>query len=333
MAAAPFSRRLNLTRDQLSAFLTDQQQIRQFELLFSAVDELQVIIGTDFEFQADSAAANANNALAQISALAQALELLALAPVRNNVELSHDVNGILPYANLPTNIVQTSSSMVADQSAWASGASTIDDDSGFTRTAAGGRYLFGAVDDIIGKVQINGSVRVQGAVYNGGNQVALTAGVSIDSESGITATAAAGGNIDYTAGAAPNDNSNGGSINFNSGIAGSITGDSGSIQFTVGALTDGNAGLFNFTGTTGVGTNKVGTSAIFYLGNADAPADTGIFTITDLLGSGSMIYNPLSDLLTVGNLKFGTFTAGILAQTGYITVTDSGGTARRLLVG
>tara|TARA_R110000868_G_scaffold33447_1_gene121396 strand:+ start:531 stop:953 length:423 start_codon:yes stop_codon:yes gene_type:complete len=124
MAAAPLSRRLNLTRDQLSAFLTDQQQIRQFELLFATVDEIQVIIGTDFEYQADTAAANANNALAQISALAQdtavndaalnakvqqaldaiprlaqALELLALAPVRNNVELSHDVNGILPYEN------------------------------------------------------------------------------------------------------------------------------------------------------------------------------------------------------------------------------------------
>ena len=124
MAAAPFSRKLNLTRDQLSAFLTDQQQIRQFELLFATVDEIQVIIGTDFEYQADTAAANANNALAQISALAQdtavndaalnakvqqaldaiprlaqTLELLALAPVRNNVELSHDVNGILPYAN------------------------------------------------------------------------------------------------------------------------------------------------------------------------------------------------------------------------------------------
>jgi hypothetical protein len=71
MAAAPFSRKLNLTRDQLSAFLTDQQQIKQFELLFATVDEIQVIIGTDFEYQADTAAANANNALAQISALAQ----------------------------------------------------------------------------------------------------------------------------------------------------------------------------------------------------------------------------------------------------------------------
>jgi hypothetical protein len=71
MATAPISRRLNLTRDQLSAFLTDQQQIRQFELLFSTVDELQVIVGTDFEYQADTAAATANEALAQLSALAQ----------------------------------------------------------------------------------------------------------------------------------------------------------------------------------------------------------------------------------------------------------------------
>ena len=71
MATAPISRKLNLTRDQLAAFLTDQQQIRQFELLFSTVDQLQVIVGADFEFQADNAAAGANSALAQIIALAQ----------------------------------------------------------------------------------------------------------------------------------------------------------------------------------------------------------------------------------------------------------------------
>jgi len=40
MATAPTSRRLNLTRDQLAAFLGDQQQIRQFELLFSTLDGL-----------------------------------------------------------------------------------------------------------------------------------------------------------------------------------------------------------------------------------------------------------------------------------------------------
>ena len=75
MATAPVSRKLNLTRDQLANFLSDQQQIKQFELLFATVDEIQVIIGTDFEYQADTAAANANNALAQISALAQDTEV------------------------------------------------------------------------------------------------------------------------------------------------------------------------------------------------------------------------------------------------------------------
>jgi len=84
MATAPVSRRLNLTRDQLAQFLTDQQQIRQFELLFSVVDALQVITGTDFEYQADTAAATANEALAQISRLAAAVELLANGPVIQN---------------------------------------------------------------------------------------------------------------------------------------------------------------------------------------------------------------------------------------------------------
>jgi len=141
--------KLNLTRDQLASFLSDQQQIKQFELLFQAVDSLQVIVGTDFEYQADTAFALANSALAEIASLAQSmevedavlsakiqqaldaipplaqntaindavlnakvqlsldaiprlaqsLELLALAPIRNNIELEHDVVGILPYAN------------------------------------------------------------------------------------------------------------------------------------------------------------------------------------------------------------------------------------------
>ena len=101
MATAPVSRRLNLTRDQLAAFLTDQQQIRQFELLFAVVDELQVITGTDFEYQADTAAATANEALAQISRLANSVELLAGAPVieNNNSTVTDylDFNGAAPH--------------------------------------------------------------------------------------------------------------------------------------------------------------------------------------------------------------------------------------------
>jgi hypothetical protein len=103
MATAPTSRRLNLTRDQLAQFLTDQQQIRQFELLFSVVDELQVITGTDFEYQADTAAATANEALAQISRLAAAVELLANGPaIQNNNSVVTDYidfNGQAPHVD------------------------------------------------------------------------------------------------------------------------------------------------------------------------------------------------------------------------------------------
>jgi YD repeat-containing protein len=96
MATAPTSRRLNLTRDQLAQFLTDQQQIRQFELLFSTVDQIQVIVGTDFEYQADNAAATANEALTQINRLAQSLELLALAPTQNDqiAKLQKQIEGL-----------------------------------------------------------------------------------------------------------------------------------------------------------------------------------------------------------------------------------------------
>jgi hypothetical protein len=31
--------------------------------------------------------------------------------------------------------------------------------------------------------------------------------------------------------------------------------------------------------------------------------------------------------------RFGTYTAGVVAQTGYVTIKDAGGTIRRLLVG
>lgn len=123
------TQKLNLTRDQLATFLKNQEQIKQFEKLFQTVDTLEPIVGTDFEFAADTAQDAATEALAQIAVLtqstavtdavfeaklqfaldaiprlAQALELLALAPVRNNIELEHDVNGILPFANLPASV-------------------------------------------------------------------------------------------------------------------------------------------------------------------------------------------------------------------------------------
>ena len=86
---------LNLTRDQLATFLKNHEQIRQFENLFQTVQTIAPITGTDFEFQADSAAATANEALALIAAINQKLELLALAP-QKTIVASHDITGVLP---------------------------------------------------------------------------------------------------------------------------------------------------------------------------------------------------------------------------------------------
>jgi len=75
MATAPISRKLNLTRDQLATFLTDQQQIRQFELLFSTVDAIAPDVVLEINVAAGTAQSTANDALAQIIALAQETEV------------------------------------------------------------------------------------------------------------------------------------------------------------------------------------------------------------------------------------------------------------------
>lgn len=71
MATAPVSRRLNLTRDQLAQFLTDQQQIKQFELLFATVDAIAPDVVLEINIAAGTAQATAVQALGMIAALAQ----------------------------------------------------------------------------------------------------------------------------------------------------------------------------------------------------------------------------------------------------------------------
>lgn len=102
--------KLNLTRDQLATFLKNFEQIKQFEKLFQIVDQVQEAPDTPgTELVASSGQATANDALAQIVALAKesainsstadqkavlaldtlgrianALEMLATAPVIQN---------------------------------------------------------------------------------------------------------------------------------------------------------------------------------------------------------------------------------------------------------
>ena len=150
MATAPASRRLNLTRDQLSAFLTDQQQIRQFELLFSVVDQIQVITGTDFEYQADTAAATANEALAQISRLADALELVANGPAaQNNNSVATD------YIDLSESPAPTSKTR---RLAWSTTDQTLNLGMAYGVTQQIGQETYARVGNTTGSTIPNGTV-------------------------------------------------------------------------------------------------------------------------------------------------------------------------------
>ncbi len=94
--------KLNLTRDQLSSFLQDFEQIKQFEKLFSTVDDLNSKIVDEISISAGNAEASANDALAQIVSIAESLELLAQAPVienNNSIVTDYiDFDGISPHA-------------------------------------------------------------------------------------------------------------------------------------------------------------------------------------------------------------------------------------------
>jgi hypothetical protein len=150
MATAPVSRRLNLTRDQLAAFLTDQQQIRQFELLFATVDQLQVITGTDFEYQADTAAATANEALAQISRLANAVELLANGPaIQNNNSVVTD------YIDLSESPAPTSKTR---RLAWNTTDQTVNLGMDYGVTQQIGQETYARVGNTTGSTIPNGTV-------------------------------------------------------------------------------------------------------------------------------------------------------------------------------
>lgn len=78
--------RLNLTRDQLAAFLKDPKSIKQFERLFASVDASQPETIVEVSYSADQGVASANEALGRVAALENTVAGLALAPARVPVE-------------------------------------------------------------------------------------------------------------------------------------------------------------------------------------------------------------------------------------------------------
>ena len=92
MALPPTSKKLGLTRDQLAAFLSDHEQIKQFENLFALVDaEVAPNAVTEATILAGSADARAQQALDTLERMTNALEALAAAPaVQNNNSIVTD---------------------------------------------------------------------------------------------------------------------------------------------------------------------------------------------------------------------------------------------------
>lgn len=78
MATRPV--RLGLTRDQLASFLKDFEQIKQFEKLFQTVDDINNVTVDEINISAGNASASANEALGEIDAIQNQLQLLAYAP-------------------------------------------------------------------------------------------------------------------------------------------------------------------------------------------------------------------------------------------------------------
>ncbi len=104
MAQPPVSKKLGLTRDQLAAFLSDHEQIKQFENLFGIVDaEVSFNKVTEATILAGSADARAQQALDTLERMTNALEALAAAPAiqNNNSAVTDyiDLNRLAPFLN------------------------------------------------------------------------------------------------------------------------------------------------------------------------------------------------------------------------------------------
>jgi hypothetical protein len=111
------TQKLSLTRDQLATFLSNQEQIRQFERLFQVVDQVQPSADTPgIEIQAGQAQASANEALAQIVGLARDMAVVAGTADQKAVQaldtLGRIANALEMLAAAP--VVQNNNSVATD---------------------------------------------------------------------------------------------------------------------------------------------------------------------------------------------------------------------------
>jgi len=110
------TQKLNLTRDQLATFLKSFEQIKQFESLFAVVDAIAPDVVNEVKTEAGNALATANEALAQIVRLAQDAAINSGAADQKAVQaldtLGRIANALEMLATAP--VIQNNNSVVTD---------------------------------------------------------------------------------------------------------------------------------------------------------------------------------------------------------------------------
>ena len=144
--------RLNLTRDQLATFLKDHEQIRQFERLFADVNQLEPTTLVDLAITASTAGQQAVEALDALNRIANALEMLAAAPV-----IEHNNSVVTDYVD--HRITAPVPAAVPGRVFWSDDDATLD-----LHLLGGVNYQFGQQLDFYPKntsgVQINKGMAV-----------------------------------------------------------------------------------------------------------------------------------------------------------------------------
>ena len=237
----------------------------------------------------------------------------------------HTLTGVSDVAQGGTG----ATSFTAGQLIYGAGTSPLATSANLVFNASGNLIINGAPTGAAttDKLQVNGdaligSLRMNGAQITGLGSLAIRA-----TGNGATVTGLAGDGIGA---------GSGGDFSLAAGFGGATSGTKGgNFTFTPGGFNGlaGSGGDGQFGGTDGAGVGNTGTSWLMIIGAASGGATAGTFTVADGTFTNLMTFDGGTGLLSAPNLKFGTYTAGVVVQAGYITVTDSGGTVRRLLVG
>lgn len=300
MAVAPTTRSLGLTRDQLATFLKDHEQIKQFEALFSTVDD-EVSGGavTDANTLAGNAYAIGNEALAGIAVLNDSVALLAAAPPPTNGTVTY-----VAASGGTTGLTFSGSPIIS------SGTLTLG---GTLAVANGGTGQASYTD---------GQLLIGNTTGNTLTAATLTAGsgVSITNGAGSITISATGSGGTVT------------SVDLTAGTGISVSG--GPIT-TSGSINVVNTAPDQIVSLTGAGTTSItGTYPNFTITSNDAY----VGTVTSVSGTGTVNGITLTGTVTSsGSLTLGGTLSGVSLTsqvTGTLPVTNGGtGTATAFTAG